>query len=309
MTLSILLLLLLSSKEYFSRLKTRFSREELGDTLKFAVIALVILPLLPREKYSLLDMLNWLFQGGIHWSHPIFHLEFFSPYGIWFFVVVMTGVEYAGFLLSKMIGEKGGIIASGLIGGLISSTATTVAMTRKSREHPEHMNSYAVATLLSSCVMFLRVVIVASYLYVAMFEDIWIPALTMFITLSGMALYYSIQSRHEVISLQEDETERSYESPFQLLPALQFAGLIVLIKFISGVGMIYQDIIPLEVSSYFIGLISGLADVDGVNFIYSTAAKSGEISLLIATTTLLIAVISNNIVKASIAYRFGQKVF
>lgn len=57
--LAILLLLLLSAKEYLARLKHRFSREELGDSLKFAVIALVILPLLPDAKYSLLDMINW----------------------------------------------------------------------------------------------------------------------------------------------------------------------------------------------------------------------------------------------------------
>jgi uncharacterized membrane protein (DUF4010 family) len=101
-----------------------------------------------------------------------------------------------------------------------------------------------------------------------------------------------------------DEKKREYESPFQLLPALQFAGLIVLIKFISQVGVIYKDVIPLEVSSYFIGLVSGLADVDGVNYIYSTGAQSGEFTLLIAATTILIAVMSNNTVKASIAYRF-----
>lgn len=57
--LSILLLLLLSAKEFFVKMKARFSREELGDSLKFAVIALVILPLLPDAKYSFLDMANW----------------------------------------------------------------------------------------------------------------------------------------------------------------------------------------------------------------------------------------------------------
>lgn len=61
--LAIFLLLLLSAKEYFAKLKARFSREELGDTLKFAVIALVILPLLPDTKYSLLDIVNWFHQG------------------------------------------------------------------------------------------------------------------------------------------------------------------------------------------------------------------------------------------------------
>jgi uncharacterized membrane protein (DUF4010 family) len=179
--LAILLLLILSAKEYFAKLKTRFSREELGDTLKFAVIALVILPLLPDAKYSILDIINWFYQGGLHWTHPIVNAKFFNPYGIWFFVVIMAGVEYAGFILSKMLGERGGIIASGMVGGLISSTATTVAMTRKSKEHPEHVNSYAVATLLASCIMFIRVIIVAAYLYIAILQTIWLPAGIMFL--------------------------------------------------------------------------------------------------------------------------------
>jgi uncharacterized membrane protein (DUF4010 family) len=304
---AILLLLLLSAKEYLARLKHRFSREELGDSLKFAVIALVILPLLPDAKYSLLDIINWFYQGGLAWTHPVLNAKFFNPYGIWFFVVVMAGVEYAGFLLSKMIGDKGGIIASGAVGGLISSTATTVAMTRKSNEHPEHANSYAVATLLASCIMFIRVIVVAAYLYIAIIQSIWIPATVMFIGIAWTTLYYYLKTKNERITVKVDEKKREYESPFQLLPALQFAGLIVLIKFISQVGVIYKDVIPLEVSSYFIGLVSGLADVDGVNYIYSTGAQSGEFTLLIAATTILIAVMSNNTVKASIAYRFWEK--
>lgn len=61
--LAILILIILSSKDYLSKLKERFSREELGDSLKFAVIALVILPLLPDAKFSLLDMAHWIYDG------------------------------------------------------------------------------------------------------------------------------------------------------------------------------------------------------------------------------------------------------
>jgi uncharacterized membrane protein (DUF4010 family) len=290
--LSILLVLLLSAKEYFARMKSRFSRVELGDSLKFAVIALVILPLLPDQKFSLLDMINWFHQEGwFQWIHPVLN------------------AKYTGFLLSKVLGDKWGIIASGTVGWLISSTATTVAMTRKSTEHPEHVNSYVVATLIASCIMFIRVIVVAGYLYLQILETIWLPATIMFAGLIGSTLYYYLKTRDEKVIVWLDEKKREYESPFKLIPALQFAGLIVLVKFVSQLGVIYQHIIPLEVSSYFIGLFSGLADVDGVNYIYSTAAKSGEISLLIASTTILIAVMSNNTVKASIAYRFGEKVY
>ena len=84
-----------------------------------------------------------------------------------------------------------------------------------------------------------------------------------------MALYYFLASLHEKIAITPDEQKDTYESPFQLLPAIEFAGLIVVIKFISSLGFIYKDSIPLEVSSYFLGLVSGLADVDAINLTMS----------------------------------------
>lgn len=303
---AIFLLLLLSAKEYFKKLKMRFSREELGDSLKFAVIALVILPLLPDAKFSILEMVNWVYSGGMTWTHPVLTAKFFNPYGTWFFVVIMAGVEYAGYLLSRMIGTKGGIMLSGAIGGLISSTATTVAMTRKSTEKSQHRNSYVVATLLASCIMFIRVVLVAFVIYPPILTTILFPASVMFMGLLAMTGFIFFQARKEV-STKEIETEtKEYESPFQLLPAIQFAGLIVIIKFLSVIGKSYSHIIPPEIYNYGLALISGLADVDAINMAYSTGARSGDFTLVIAATTILIAVMSNNVVKASIAYRFGE---
>ncbi len=305
--LTISLLLLLSAKEYFYELKTRFSREELGDSLKFAVIALVVLPLLPDIKYSILDVTNWIYQWNLAWTHPVLVAKFFNPYGIWMFVVIMAGVEYAGFLLSRMIGSKWGIIASGAIGGIISSTATTVAMAHKSKEHIEHRNSYVVATLVSSCIMLLRVIIVAGVIYPAILWTIFFPSLAMFLGLLIVSWYFHFFSPFEkwVVSLEREV--KAYESPFQLLPAIQFAGLIVVIKFLSILGSVYQNQIPPEISNYGLALISGLADVDAINMAYSGNAKAGITTLIIAATTILIAVMSNNVVKASIAYRFWEK--
>lgn len=305
--LAILILIVLSSKDYLSKLKERFSREELGDSLKFAVIALVILPLLPDAKFSIMDMAHWFYHQPLGWTNTIVTAPFFNPYGIWFFVVIMAGVEYAGFILSRVIGSKWGIMASGAIGGLISSTATTVAMTKKSTEHPENRNSYIVGTLVASCIMFIRVIVVAGIIYPTILTSIWIPATVMFVGLSGTALYYYLQSRKEPTAPVDENEEKEYESPFQLWPAIQFAGLIVIIKFLSIVGKAMENIIPPEVSNYGLAIISGLADVDAINMTYSGNAKAGLISTVIAATTILIAVMSNNVVKASIAYRFGEK--
>ncbi|MBP9779160.1 MgtC/SapB family protein [Candidatus Gracilibacteria bacterium] len=307
--LSILILILLSAKDYLAKLRERFSREELGDSLKFAVIALVILPLLPDHKFSILNIVQWFYSGNLGWDYPILITPFFNPWKIWFFVVIMAGVEYAGFILSRVIGAKGGIVAAGAVGGLISSTATTVAMTKKSKEHPENCNTYVVGTLVASCIMFLRVIIMAGGIYFSILTTIWIPATIMLVGLLIMTFYYYIQSRKETTHQSNLTEKKEYESPFQLLPAIQFAGLIVLINFLSIVAKAFEHIIPPEISNYGIALISGLADVDGINATYSGNARDGVTSLIIASTTILIAVMSNNIVKASIAYRFGEKEF
>lgn len=83
----------------------------------------------------------------------------------------------------------------------------------------------------------------------------------------------------------------------------------MVIKFLSIVGKTLEDKIPPEISNYGLAIISGLADVDAINMTYSEGARDGIFPLIIAATTILIAVMSNNIVKASIAYRFGEKEF
>lgn len=72
-------------------------------------------------------------------------------------------------------------------------------MTRKSTEHPEHVNSYVVATLIASCIMFIRVIVVAGYLYLQILETIWLPATIMFAGLIGSTLYYYLKTRDEKV--------------------------------------------------------------------------------------------------------------
>lgn len=88
---------------------------------------------------------------------------------------------------------------------------------------------------------------------------------------------------------------------------MKFASLIVLIKFLAILGKVYENMIPPEISNYGLALISGLADVDAINMTYATGAKAGDFTTIIAATTILIAVMSNNVVKASIAKRFGER--
>lgn len=101
--------IILASREQVGRLFHAINKEELTTTLKFAVIAFIILPLLPNDKFSFADML------GIESSNPVLSMDFFNPYGIWFFVVLMSGISYIGYILSRFVGAGKGIGVSGAI--------------------------------------------------------------------------------------------------------------------------------------------------------------------------------------------------
>jgi uncharacterized membrane protein (DUF4010 family) len=302
--LAIFLLILLTSKEYLARVREKFSREELGNSLKFAVISLVVLPLLPDMKFSILEILNTFANGHFAWTHPILTMKFFNPFGVWLFVVIMAGVEYVWYILSKVLGEHGGIIASGAVGGLISSTATTAAMTHKSLHHPGNRHAYAAAALLASCIMFIRVVAISGFYSPSILGTIIVPASVMFITLGGSVIYLIHRASKERIVQAEEKT--TFESPFQLIPAFQFAGMVVAIKFIAGIGLIYKTFIDEHIFYYALGGLSGLADVDAITQDMASKSAEGSLGFLIAATTILIAVMSNNIVKTCIALRWEK---
>ena len=141
--LTITLTFILSIKESLNKLKSKITREEISNTLKFAVVSFVILPLLPDHKYAISDLFINL-GATIKFTSPIITTHFLNPYGVWFFVVVISAVGYIGYVLSKVIGEKNSIIASGAIGGLISSTAVTASMTEKSKHDVGNISLYAV---------------------------------------------------------------------------------------------------------------------------------------------------------------------
>lgn len=80
--------------------------------------------------------------------------------------------------------------------------------------------------------------------------------------------------------------------------------MVVAIKFIAGIGLIYKDILNPQIFYYVLGALSGLADVDAITQDMASKSSENAIPMLLASSTILIAVMSNNIVKASIAKRF-----
>jgi uncharacterized membrane protein (DUF4010 family) len=309
LVLTVVLTLIMSAKEYMESIKSSISRQEIINTLKFAVIAFVILPLLPDEKYSFASLLTsfWL-EGASAWSNAVWQMKFFNPYSVWFFVVTMSSIGYVGYILSRMIGKGSSVILSSAIGGLVSSTAVTATMSEQSKWDPTNSYLYVVGTLLANCIMFLRVIFIVFFFNIALMWVFIVPALMMFFTLALATLYFYWKARNEKPkkSLSIDE---KVKSPFSITPAVKFGWFVLFIKFLAGIGLIYKDIWWEKIFYYALGIMSGLADVDAITQTMATQSKEGLILGSIATSTILLWVMSNNTVKASIAYKFWEKNF
>lgn len=302
---AIILTFLISSKDTLEWLGKYISRDELRTTLKFAAIAFIILPLLPDQRFSLSDISNFTFGRVI--EHPLTTFAFFNPYSIWFFVVVMSGVSYLWYVLTKFLGSNSSIILSSALGWMVSSTATTASMTQKSKEDPKNINSYVIGTLLASCIMFVRVFAVVLFFSFPLFLSILMPWGIMFGIFLCATLYFYIKSKRETV--KKIETVENVRSPFRIAPALKFAGLVVIIKFISWVWIIYKDIWGEWFFYSALWIVSGLADVDAITQAMAVDSDRGLITFGVASSTILLAVMSNNLVKWSIAWRLGHSEF
>lgn len=307
--MSIVLTFLLSSKGFIEKILEKVSREELNNTIKFAVISVVVLPLLPNEKFSISDILTYIWYTN-PLNNSIVNLEFLNFYWIWFFVVLMSAISYAWYIMSKVIGEKWSILASWAIGWLVSSTAVAASMSESSKKDLKNTSMYVVSTLLASTIMFVRVIIIVLFFNINMLSSIIYPSLFM---LSWMVLYmvyfyYSSKDREASNNSNLSFEEKKYSSPFSIVPALKFASFVLFIKFIAWVWALYKDV-WWDYFFYILWVISWLADVDAISQTMAVDAVDWKVWAELAAITIIIAVISNNLVKGSIALKFWERKF
>ncbi len=134
----------LALKDWLHRLARRIETADVEATLKFAIVSLIILPLVPNQNFgpAPLDVIN--------------------PYKIWLMVVLISGLNFASYLLVKMVGAEHGIGLTGLLGGLVSSTAVTLGFAQRSRNEPSQASPLALGILVAWTVMFVRVVVMVA---------------------------------------------------------------------------------------------------------------------------------------------------
>jgi uncharacterized membrane protein (DUF4010 family) len=303
--LSILVILtfFLSQKRGVGKFVSKIDHQEIIDLTKFGLIGLVILPVLPDKSYSLGEILNYFNVNINNLNIEFQNLEIINPFNIWLVVVLMSGFNLIGYILSKFVGTKGSLFAEGLFGGLISSTSTISALAQQSKKQKAYEISIinSGSALIANSVSFIQILIIIYVSNMQLFKQIF-PAFV----LMGI-IGFSIGTT--LIIFTKTKTKQKLEinsEPFSLLPALKFVSLTVIIKLIIQISQLSIF------KNFFLAIvmpISGLVGMDAPSFAIAELNATYSISTNLAIILLLTSNALNFAAKIFYAHLFGTKNF
>lgn len=271
---------LLSVKVEMHGLAARMTREDLFAVLKFAVITLIILPVLPNVNYG---------------PEPI---NVLNPHRIWLMVVLITGISFMGYVLIKALGPRRGIGLSGLLGGLVSSTAVTLSFSQRSREQRGLASPLALAITVSWTTMYLRVLAVVAVLNLALARLLWLPMIaSATVGLIYCGYLYLRQQSSEIGDVQ-------FSNPFELAPALRFGLIYAVVLVISQAAHVTLG----DTGVYISAAAAGLADLNAISLSMAELSLPGAgVGLAVAARALMLATIANTAVKGAMVLSMGSR--
>ena len=278
--LGVVTTVLLAVKWEFKQFVRVITREDIFATLQFAVITAIVLPILPNTTFG---------------PPPI---NVLNPYQIWEMVVFISGINFLGYIMIKVVGPKRGIAISGLLGGLASSTATTLSFSQRSQSQTGLEKPFAVAIIAGWVIMFLRMIIEVAVVNSRLLPYIW-PVLSV---MGGVGLIYALYLYFSETVI--DEEDLTLSNPFELGLAIKFGLIYAFVLLISKAAQVYIGDRGLFLTSF----IAGLADVDAITLSISDLTRiGGGTSLLTGKIAIILAAISNTTSKGVLVLSLGSK--
>jgi len=278
--MGIILLGILELKTELHAFAERLQNRDITAILQFGLVTFIILPVLPSENLVLLA------------SDPDSVLNMFNPQKTWKMVVLVAGMGLAGYVGLKMVGARYGMLLSGFLGGLVSSTATTMTFARRSKENEALSTIGAVVVMLACTMLFFRVTAEAAVVHAPM-----TPVLaTRFAAMLGADLLVMLWLWRRA-GTARDASPPDVKNPCDLKTAVTF-------------GFMYSGIlIALALCKRYIGesglyvaaLVSGLTDMDAITLSTAGMASRNEISNETAANLVVVATIANTAFKATMA--------
>jgi len=277
--LAIITSAILAFKQPLHGLVDKIGNDDLYAGLKLLIATFIVLPLLP--------------------DHAIDPWQAFNPYKIWLLVILISLLSLVGYIATRLLGPARGTAVAGLAGGLVSSTAVSLSFARLSKQPQGADNqddALACGILLAWSVMSLRVLLMVGIVYLPLLAPLW-PAIgaMALVTLALAAYFY-----RRAPQLQANSAT-SVNNPFSLWAASQFGLMFAAVLLVVKLTEHYA---PAE-GLYLVAAIAGTTDVDAITLSMAQYAQQAGREQL-AATALVIAVLSNTLVKTTLVCTLGS---
>jgi uncharacterized membrane protein (DUF4010 family) len=277
-TFAVVATLLLSIKAPLHRLAEAIQEDEIYAILKFGVVSVIILPLLPNRVFGPLNVLN--------------------PRLIWWVVVLISALSMVGYVLMRFLGAKQGIAVTGILGGIASSTAATFGLSNEARSEGESLAKYfALGITVASTIMFIRIYIITAAIDAPLAKALTLPIAVPFVVGAGISIFLYERKT------SEREAALHVKNPMELWSAIKFGLMFAAVMFVSKAGYQYFG----SSGIYVTGILAGLVNPDAFTISAAQLARDSILSPNTANATILVACASNTLVKGGIAVVLGGR--
>jgi uncharacterized membrane protein (DUF4010 family) len=268
--------MLLYFKPELRGISQHMSRRDLLSILQFSVLALIVLPLLPNENYGPYGALN--------------------PYQIWWVVVLIAGVGLAGYAALRLVGQQRGAVMLGLLGGLVSSTATTLAFSRHARASDTMVPVAVTVIVLANLVVLVRVGVLATVLAPGVLVQL-APVLLGGLIAGGLGAMYGVR----LLQPHGELPPLAMGNPTELRPALGF-GLMYAVVLLAAAWL--SDWLGTR-GLYAVALVSGLTDVDAITLSSLRLHNLDKLSAALVVNVVVLAMLANLAFKSILTLTIG----
>lgn len=274
---TVLAVLLFTSRERLHHFAQQVEMSEIITAGKFLILTGIILPLLP--------------------NYPITDLTSITPHQMWLAVLAVCTLSYVSYLFQRYVTPTGSLLWIAILGGLYSSTATTVILARRMRSAGDARSNGQAGIVLATAVMYLRILVVIAIFNMPLAKGLAVALIAL--CLLAVAL---VAVDHFVASASSARVQASVapRNPLELTTALIFAVLFIVISIATHWVKSHFG----ETGTYSLAAIVGVTDIDP--FVLSVA-QSGTalLPIIAAAKAILIAASSNNLLKAIYATSFA----
>jgi len=276
--LAITVTVLLYFKTQLQGVTRSLTHKDLISILQFGVLSLVVLPILPNQDYGPYNALN--------------------PHQIWWMVVLISGLSLAGYAALRIVGNRHGAPLLGFLGGLVSSTATTMVFARNARDDANLTATATLVILIANLVVTVRLGLVA----IVLAPSLFVPLASVLGIGLLLGLIVAI-FRWRTLTAAGDLPLPEVKNPTEIRTALSF-GLLYGVVLLLAAWL--QDIAGSQ-GLYLVALASGLTDVDAITLSTLRLFNQQTLSAAPAVTAIGLAVLSNLVFKSGLVIAIGGR--